>query len=945
MKRALLIIGILFSCAGAWARGIGSAKDLKAYIETSNKGGDVSAWCNADGVVVLTADIDLSKVKKLPQIEVFGGHFDGQGHRLLKWKATAGLFKLIEREGLVEGLIIDKSCSLKVSSGSEEYKVGFIADFNNGNIRNCVNEGTITHKCKYLMAPAYVGGLVGYNKYIILDCKNTGNISSDTSGENKESVSIAVGGICGGGTGKANTVSSIVRCENEGAINVISNVISYYAGGIAGNAGRSQLKVCVNRGAVTADIRETEDGNTTAGIARAGGIAGLAKANILRCENFGNVTTKGACGGYAGGIVGAPHDILVMADCVNYGTIVTAGEQVSHTGGIAGNISRQVHVRGCSNYGKVRFEGVSSRARSTAGGIVGNIHVPKSQDCAAYVRECINYGEVSSASGGNKYDSTNRNSIHTAGVVGCAESRPGLRGCVIDCGNFGKVSAESGRRADICASAVNVATGGSAPDNWAVSITKVPAQGNITGTVLTPSGDPWKGVVVTDGRQCVRTDAKGRYAMTSNLDEVRFVYLSIPANAVIPTRHGMPATFKRIPRHSKAVVANFTLQPRESANDYTVLMIADPQVRPFGWDNSMETWHQTVAPDAEAFRASIGTDVYCINLGDLVYNEMSAWDDYLDGADIIKCPTFNVIGNHDYDQFNLFDTSLGDICYQTYVGPTRYSFDLGRIHYLVFNDILYDRKDSGDKYHYGIDRETLDWIKADLAYVPYDRTIVTCTHHNPFKTPNKSPHGSHNAYSLNYQEYLDLFSQYWAVYAWNGHNHQNFYYNYEGKNTRHGAPNIQCISVARATGALRFNAPIASLGEPQGYMVLNVHGESLDWYYKGVGTGQDCQMRAYPPSYSSDGSVQVTIWNYSEGWSRPAWYENGVKVADMDFAPGKDPAYEALFETVTNKTTRKYCKPLDEALIFKVKPSRGVSSGEIRVTDLFGNTYTQSVNW
>ena len=97
---------------------------------------------------------------------------------------------------------------------------------------------------------------------------------------------------------------------------------------------------------------------------------------------------------------------------------------------------------------------------------------------------------------------------------------------------------------------------------------------------------------------------------------------------------------------------------------------------------------------------------------------------------------------------------------------------------------------------------------------------MTCSHHNPFKTPNKSPNGSHNAYSLNYKEYLSVFSQYKAVYAWNGHNHENFYYNYKGKTTRHGAPNIQCISVARATGALRFNREIAAKGEPQGYMVM-----------------------------------------------------------------------------------------------------------------------------
>ena len=105
---------------------------------------------------------------------------------------------------------------------------------------------------------------------------------------------------------------------------------------------------------------------------------------------------------------------------------------------------------------------------------------------------------------------------------------------------------------------------------------------------------------------------------------------------------------------------------------------------------------------------------------------------------------------------------------------------------------------------------------------------MTCSHGNPFKTPNKSPRGSHNFYSRHYRDYLALFKDFKAVYAWNGHYHQNFYYNYAGKDVRFGSPNIQCISVARATGALRFNRPIAAKGEPQGYMVMNVHGDKVD---------------------------------------------------------------------------------------------------------------------
>lgn len=945
MKKILItVISVLLAGASAWAQGIGSAEELQAFIDAYNKGADILPWCNADSVVVLTADIDLSKAKKLPQVQSFGHHFDGQGHRLKNWKAQGGLFREINSKGVVEGIIIDASCSMKVTSKGDEYRFGYIADYNDGFILNCVNCGSVAHKCTFALAPLYIGGIAGYNHNVIYKCRNEGAISSDVLGEAKQETCLSVGGITGGAVGKAPNDSQITRCENTGDISVVSNLVSLFVGGIAGNANRAKVKLCVNRGSVTSEISESEDGKTT-GITRNGGICGQTKANMARCTNYGTIKSTGACGANIGGIAGIPHESLVIAECLNYGSVIAEGDQPSQVGGIAGNIGRPVHVRGCTNYGDIRFDGVSSRSRSTAAGIVGNIYLVKTATAGTYVRECINHGNIFAGHGGNKYDANNNNAIHAAGIVGYAEGRPDILAYVMDCSNDGKISCASGRKGDIIANAVQVQTGGEAHRNLATETKPLPDGSNIWGTVKTPDGKPIEGIVVTDGLHCKKTDAEGRFAFQSDLETTDFVYVSMPAWVSITTRESIPQFFFRIPRNIEAAEANFTLELREPVKDYTVMMIADPQVRPFGWDNSMERWGDTVAPDAEAFRQSCPGEVYSINLGDLVYNEMPAWDDYLDIAALIQCPTFNVIGNHDYDQGNLFETCLGDVFYKTYVGPTHYSFDLGDIHYIVFNDILYDRQNSSESYHYGLDDETFNWLKEDLSFVPKDKILITCSHNNPFKTPNKSPHGSHNAYSLHYAEYLALLSSYREVYAWNGHNHQNFYYNYEGKTTPHGAPNIQCISVARATGALRFNAPIGPFGDPQGYMVMNVHGEQIDWYYKSVGAGADYQMRAYSPERTQDGSVKVTVWNWSEGWSMPAWYENGEKVADMELVSGVDPDYYDLFETVSNQTTRKYCTPSKESWIFRTMPSPGVTSGEVRVTDLFGKTYTQSISW
>ncbi len=944
MKRFILISGLLLSCALAWAGGIGTAKDLEAFIAACNEGKDLTAWCNADTVVVLTADIDLSKVKKLSQVQSFSGKFDGQGHCLKGWKAQAGLFARLEEGAVVRNLRIDATCSAKLTSKAEEYCFGFIADRSDGQVEDCVNEGSISHKCSFTSNNLLIGGLVGMNRYVLLRCVNRGKISSEVTAEQNEKVNIAVGGLTGGGLGKLVLGSTVARCVNEGAVTLTTDAQSAFVGGIAGIGSSMTVKYCVNRGPVKGDSFAPESGASIT-VLRTGGIIGQAKSDIYRCDNFATVTAAGAGGANVGGITGMPHAGLVIADCINNGTVTAMGEMPSHAGGIAGNIGRPVHVYGCVNNAKVSFEGVSSRNRSTAGGIVGQIYTPKSQTASAYVRGCVNHGVVNASAGGNKYDASNNNCIHAGGIVGYAETREDMLCYVSGCSSDGKISCPTGRKGNICAFANrNVRTGGSAPDDWAVPASAAADGSNVSGFVRNSAGEPLGGIRVTDGRQYVETASDGSYRMKSDFGEARFVYLSIPAGAEIPTREGMPQCYKRIPRYCDAVTADFVLDVKPAAKDYTVLMIADPQVRPYGVDGSMEAWHDVVAPDAEAFRASCGEPVYCINLGDLVYNFMYAWDDYLDGAAKIKCPTFNVIGNHDYDQANLFETEQGNVCFETYVGPEHYSFDLGDIHFIVMNTILYDRPNTKKSYHYGIDDRTLAWLEADLSYVPKDRIIMTCSHHNPFKTPNSSPNGSHNAYSLHYRDYLALLRQYKEVYAWNGHNHENFYYNYEGKQTRHGASNIQAISVARCTGALRLNKYLSTRGEPMGYMVMNVRGEDISWYYKAVGKDGSSQMSVYAPYRSADGTVMANVWNWSEGWGVPAWYENGVKVADMEEFKGIDPDYQRTFDTVENKTTRKYCKP-QETVLWKVRPSSGATSGEVRVTDLFGKEYIQPIQW
>jgi hypothetical protein len=70
----------------------------------------------------------------------------------------------------------------------------------------------------------------------------------------------------------------------------------------------------------------------------------------------------------------------------------------------------------------------------------------------------------------------------------------------------------------------------------------------------------------------------------------------------------------------------------------------------------------------------------------------------------------------------------------------------------------------------------------------------------------------------------------------------------------------------------------------------------------------------------------------------------------MEHAKGEyDPAYLKIYaehqQQKLSKKSRDYSKPHKTPYLYRVKPSEGVRSGEIRVTDHFGVTYTQKVEW
>ena len=318
---------------------------------------------------------------------------------------------------------------------------------------------------------------------------------------------------------------------------------------------------------------------------------------------------------------------------------------------------------------------------------------------------------------------------------------------------------------------------------------------------------------------------------------------------------------------------------------------------------------------------------------------MTGYDDYVDISATANFPTYNVIGNHDFEQENLYDTRLGIGYFENYLGPVYYSFNIGKMHYVVLNTITANYKNVGHRnYWYGLDDDQFEWVKNDLSHVSKDMTIVVCMHALMFT----------NSWGYRNTSHLDdlktELAKFDKVYAWGGHSHTNYGCDY---NNNWNGGKLLSATVSRCNGTLRHNHELASNGDPNGYIVAEVKGGDMTWQFKCIGKDTDYQMNVYSPERTKTEYVKVNIWNWIENfWTQPEWWENGVKVADLEMVKDYDVHYQVLYAAWKEHgdPKKKWADP-QQSTMFRIKPSDGVRKGEVRVTDYFGNTYTQAIEW
>lgn len=213
-------------------------------------------------------------------------------------------------------------------------------------IKNCVNEGKITHSGNVRNGASncyiVVGGVAGNVTALasIEDCENKaeilitgvkGNTSTETA------AFTCVGGVVGSQTP---TGSKMLRCTNSGVVNYNATIYGkgtvsdHYVGGLVGSL-KGSAEDCVNNAEVNIDTRVEAVADAVPAITVcAGGCVGNFNTGTLKnCTNKGAVTFKKDAKTYGyslGGIVGQATSTI--DGCTNEGEISAYGDTVECDG-------------------------------------------------------------------------------------------------------------------------------------------------------------------------------------------------------------------------------------------------------------------------------------------------------------------------------------------------------------------------------------------------------------------------------------------------------------------------------------------------------------------------------------------------------------------------------------------------------------------------------------
>lgn len=496
-----------------------------------------------------------------------------------------------------------------------------------------------------------------------------------------------------------------------------------------------------------------------------------------------------------------------------------------------------------------------------------------------------------------------------------------------------------------------------------------PAEGSTVYGKVTCEGNGIPNVSVSDGVEVVRTDKDGVYQLKSKKYH-KYVFVSVPsgyepyAQDILPIIHAQLSKAANV-----AERVDFQLQKVSGQENHTMLMLGDMHLagryKKSGEPDDVGQFKKFVQ-DINAYVESAGSNVYALTLGDMTWDlywltRTYGYKEYLmDARGIKNLTVYHTIGNHDHSMYEIGDyNTVAE--YKKVIAPTYYSFNIGNVHYVVLDDVKCTNStpttDDNGKACYVRDydgtlvQEQLDWLAKDLSYVDKNTPLVV-TMHIPLYNANGGNRMS------NASQLADVLKAYSQVQVYTAHTHT--IYNVDKTSSNHifehnaGAICGTWWWTDKETPGIH----IGQDGSPGGYTVVKVNGTSFSWQFKATGHELDHQFRTYDrnnialsvtgfdtdfwANSSSANEVYINVWNYDPSWKVEVT-ENGNALS-VSKVTALDPLHVIAYTAPRlNKGKSAGFSTTKNSHMFKVKASSDKSPLVIKVTDRFGNVYTETM--
>lgn len=547
-----------------------------------------------------------------------------------------------------------------------------------------------------------------------------------------------------------------------------------------------------------------------------------------------------------------------------------------------------------------------------------------------------------------------------------------------------------------CATAV-------AQSNFSSNLAATPAKGaTIYGTVEC-NGKPLEGVIVSDGYSIVKTDKKGVYNITSEKRNGS-VFVTIPSGYEAYTEGDdvVPQFWAHLTAEP-ATIERHDFNLRKVDNDRHVI-VAVTDIHLANRLNDVEVFTNSFVPsltaEIEQYRKQ-GIPVYTICMGDSSFDLY--WYDYnYDISDFrrtlakAKYPTqfFNSMGNHDNDGATPYDENTdfnATAKYRKAFGPTYYSFNLGKVHYIMLDNQLYLNEPSpkakkgtgivGSRNNTpAITREQMDWLAKDLATVTDPATPIVIGLHSPIFRYKNYMDGEIDIRlpEEQQQEFVALLKPFKSVNILSGHTHRNrCCYGYRDS-SKPDIANITEHTVVAVSGTRwhtsAFGGPqIGVTGEPSGCKIFPIDGTDIKWYFKPTEFDASTQFRCFDMNavrdyYRTNGEVKVLLDHFPNRTNYANFKkQNAVIVHVWDWAPdwkisitenGKEldiirrkldhPHYMIAYDIpkrlwMFDLGSASGKKKANNQHMFQAIASAPDTTIEVVVTDCFGNEYRQTM--